>query len=77
MLLGAELKKRSESKYERCSATDDLSVYQVPPKPEASIDNRVLLCQNGVQQIEHPEDIDVNHGRCLNDSMWTRLKAEG
>jgi len=69
MLLEKELKSRSESKCELCSATDDLNVYLVPPEAEANINNSVLLCQNCIKQIEHPEDIDVNHWRCLNDSM--------
>ncbi len=91
MSLEIELKNRSESKCELCSATDDLNVYQIPPEVEANIDNSVLLCQNCIEQIENPEKIDVNHWRCLNDSMWsqipavqvmawrmlTRLKAEG
>jgi len=91
MSLETELKSRSESKCELCSATDDLNVYPVPPESEANIDNSVLLCQNCIEQIENPEKIDVNHWRCLNDSMWsqipavqvmawrmlTRLKAEG
>jgi len=91
MSLEAELKNRSESKCELCSATDDLNVYQVPPEAEANIDNSILLCQNCIEQIEYPEKVDVNHWRCLNDSMWsqipavqvmawrmlTRLKAEG
>lgn len=91
MSLEIELKKRSESKCELCSASDDLNVYQVPPETEANIDNSVLLCQNCIKQIENSENIDVNHWRCLNDSMWsqtpavqvmawrmlTRLKAEG
>lgn len=91
MSLEAELKKRSESKCELCSASDDLNVYLVPPESESTVDNSVLLCQNCIEQIENSEKIDVNHWRCLNDSMWsqipavqvmawrmlTRLKAEG
>ncbi len=91
MSLEAELKKRSESKCELCSASDDLNVYLVPPESESTVDNSVLLCRNCIEQIEDSEKIDVNHWRCLNDSMWsqipavqvmawrmlTRLKAEG
>ena len=91
MSLEAELKKRSESKCELCSASDDLNVYLVPPESESTVDNSVLLCQNCIEQIEDAEKTDVNHWRCLNDSMWsqipavqvmawrmlTRLKAEG
>ncbi len=91
MSLETELKKRSESKCELCSASDNLNVYSVPPESESTVDNSVLLCQNCIEQIEDAEKTDVNHWRCLNDSMWsqipavqvmawrmlTRLKAEG
>ncbi len=91
MSLETELKKRSESKCELCSASDNLNVYSIPPESESTVDNSVLLCQNCIEQIEDAEKTDVNHWRCLNDSMWsqipavqvmawrmlTRLKAEG
>ena len=70
-----ELKKRSDSKCELCGATDALEVYLVPPKIEVNTDNSILLCQNCIEQIEHPESIDVNHWRCLNDSMWSQIPA--
>ncbi len=75
MSLETELKKRSESKCELCGAIDDLNVYLVPPKLEATIDNSVLLCQNCIKQIEQPENIEINHWRCLNDSMWSQIPA--
>ncbi len=75
MSLETELKNRSESKCELCSATDDLNVYPIPPEVEANIDNSVLLCQNCIEQIENPEKVDVNHWRCLNDSMWSQIPA--
>ena len=91
MSLEAELEKRSESKCELCRTSDNLNIYLVPPESESTVDNSVFLCQNCIEQIEDAEKIDVNHWRCLNDSMWsqipavqvmvwrmlTRLKAEG
>ncbi|PIP02994.1 MAG: PhnA protein [Zetaproteobacteria bacterium CG12_big_fil_rev_8_21_14_0_65_54_13] len=82
---------RSESKCELCSATDNLTVYAVPPASDGSADQSVLICDTCRGQIENPETVDANHWRCLNDSMWsqvpavqvmawrmlTRLKAEG
>jgi protein PhnA len=35
----------------------------------------VLLCETCRDQIEHPENTDPNHWRCLNDSMWTPTPA--
>ncbi len=87
------LNERSGAKCELCSAADDLVVYDLSTDPgtETTADKSILICQNCRQQIEHPETMDVNHWRCLNDSMWsqepavqimawrmlTRLSAEG
>ncbi|MDA3893031.1 MAG: PhnA domain-containing protein [Salinivirgaceae bacterium] len=91
MAIEKDLKERSELKCELCTASENLSVYQVPPAFEATIDNCVLLCETCVTQMENPDKVDVNHWRCLNESMWStvpavqvmawrmlnRLKAEG
>ena len=65
-----ELLARSESKCELCGATENLGVYEVPPTSDGSADQSVLLCETCRGQIENPETVDVNHWRCLNDSMW-------
>ena len=85
------LQARSKSACELCSATDNLSVYEVPPTSTGNPDDCALLCSSCIEQIENPETVEPNHWRCLNDSMWnqtpavqvlawrmlTRLKAEG
>jgi len=87
----ATLLLRSASKCELCGANDELAVYEVPPEPDGSADQCVLICPTCRDQIEAPETMDTNHWRCLNESMWsqerpvqvmawrllTRLKAEG
>jgi protein PhnA len=70
-----ELHTRSESKCELCGATDNLSVYEIPPNSDGSADQSVLLCDTCRGQIENPETVDVNHWRCLNDSMWSQIPA--
>ncbi len=70
-----ELHARSESKCELCGATDNLSVYEIPPNSDGSADQSVLLCDTCRGQIENPETVDVNHWRCLNDSMWSQIPA--
>ncbi len=70
-----ELQTRSESKCELCSATNELSVYEIPPVKDAGADECILLCETCKDQINHPENIDVNHWRCLNDSMWSQIPA--
>ena len=86
-----ELQKRS-STCELCGSDEELIAYAVPPKAEVTAQNSILTCENCQSQIENPEtEVDSNHWRCLNDSMWsevtavqvvawrmlTRLRAEG
>ncbi len=66
---------RSESKCELCGATEELQVYEVPPESDGTPEQCVLLCKTCVEQIENPEKMDVNHWRCLNDSMWSQVPA--
>jgi protein PhnA len=70
-----ELHTRSESKCELCGATENLIVYEVPPNSNSTIDQSVLICETCHEQIEDPEKINVNHWRCLNDSMWSQEPA--
>lgn len=69
------LHERSGSKCELCGATDNLDVYEVPPDSDGSADKSVLLCATCREQIEDPDKVDVNHWRCLNDSMWSQVPA--
>ena len=75
MSIEKALHERSESKCELCSATDGLSVYEIPPSADGSADQAVLLCSNCIEQINDPEKVDINHWRCLNDSMWSQVPA--
>lgn len=91
MSIEKELQLRSESKCELCGKTDSLSVYSVTPKSGDSSDECAYLCSTCQSQIDGSDEVDVNHLRCLNDSMWntnpavqvlawrmlTRLKGEG
>ena len=91
MTVEEKLRERSDSTCELCSATDDLSVYEVPQSPEEGEEAAILVCGTCLEQIENPEAVEANHWRCLNDSMWStvpavqvmawrmldRLKAEG
>lgn len=69
------LRERSESKCELCGATENLGVYEIPPASDGSADQSVLVCETCREQIEDPAKVDVNHWRCLNDSMWSQVPA--
>jgi len=66
---------RSHSACELCSANENLGVYEVPPESNGSADECVLLCDTCREQIENPDKVDINHWRCLNDSMWSQTPA--
>ncbi|MET4161104.1 protein PhnA [Marinobacterium sp. MBR-111] len=75
MSIEQALQARSESKCELCGATEDLAVFPVPPSSDNSVDQSVLLCETCRNQIDNPEQVDTNHWRCLNDSMWSQVPA--
>ena len=67
--------ERSGSKCELCTSTENLGVYEVPPDSKATADDSILLCETCRTQIENHNTVDVNHWRCLNDSMWSQVPA--
>ena len=74
-MLEQELQQRSESKCELCSASENLNIYEVPPNSKVSIDDCILLCEVCSSQLEKTVEVDPNHWRCLNDSMWSQVPA--
>jgi len=75
MSLDRELNKRSGGQCELCAATENLKVYTVLPTQKGGIDESVFACAICVDQIENPDKVDLNHWRCLNDSMWSEQTA--
>jgi len=71
MSLERELNKRSGSQCELCAATENLKEYQLLPTKKGGLDESVLACATCIDQIENPGHEDLNHWRCLNDSMWS------
>lgn len=66
-----ELNKRSGSQCELCAATENLKEYQVLPTKKGGLDESIFACATCIDQIENPGHEDLNHWRCLNDSMWS------
>ena len=69
------LKERSNSTCELCGTTEELKLYKIPPSLNESVDNSLLVCNTCHNQIEETEEMDVNHWRCLNESMWSEHTA--
>lgn len=80
MTIESDLQARSGSLCELCSfnsnssPSDSLEVFTVVPSDE-SADQSVLICSTCSGQINHPDTQDINHWRCLNDSMWSQVPA--
>tara|TARA_Y100001963_G_scaffold155736_2_gene247647 strand:+ start:407 stop:985 length:579 start_codon:yes stop_codon:yes gene_type:complete len=69
------LKDRSQSTCELCGSSSNLQQYTIPPSLNESVDTCVLVCDTCFNQIEKNTDMDPNHWRCLNDSMWSEHVA--
>lgn len=69
------LQERSNNHCELCNATENLKPYTIPPSLNESMDTCVLVCSTCQDQIEGNTDMDANHWRCLNDSMWSEHVA--
>jgi protein PhnA len=65
------LNKRSGSKCELCGAA--VKVYELLPT-KGGLDEAIMTCTTCKDQIENPGK-DLNHWRCLNDSMWNENSA--
>ncbi|MEH6679329.1 MAG: PhnA domain-containing protein [Sediminicola sp.] len=75
MGLERDLHDRSGSKCELCSATQDLTIYEVPPQRNGGLEEIVHCCGICSGQIEDPDTMVEDHWRCLNDSMWSQHAA--
>ncbi|WP_016990539.1 PhnA domain-containing protein [Flavobacterium sp. ACAM 123] len=75
MSIERELSKRSGSKCELCAANENLKVYEVLPAKNGGLDESIMACSTCIDQIETPGNEDLNHWRCLNDSMWSEHTA--
>ncbi len=69
------LQKRSNSICELCGKEENLGIYEVPPTSKGTEQDSILVCATCSTQIENPDQIDPNHWRCLNDSMWSEVDA--
>jgi protein PhnA len=68
------LKARSGSQCELCGAANNLSAYTVGGG-EGNHPADILICEKCAQQINSTSDLDGNHWRCLNNSMWSEVPA--
>lgn len=75
MSIEQTLQARIGGQCELCTSQDNLSVYEVPYSPDTTANSCVLVCGTCHDQLNNPENMDVNHWRCLSDSMWSQEPA--
>lgn len=74
MSIEQSLNTRSSGKCELCTASENLTIYEVPPV-EAHADKCIYVCSNCHSQLLAQTELDVNHWRCLKDCMWSEVPA--
>ena len=75
MGLERDLQQRSNSKCELCTNEENLFVYSVPDIKEKKLGTTIFACDICIEQMDNDDKIEVNHWRCLNDSMWSEHNA--
>jgi protein PhnA len=70
-----ELENRSSGKCELCSSEEKLISYTVAPKSGDSIHDCLAICLTCHEQLIGTNEIEPNHWRCLNDSIWSEVEA--
>ena len=71
MSIEKELQKRSGSVCELCSSPDNLGMMPVSPKAADTANFCAYICGTCKSQIREESELDPNHWRCLNESMWS------
>lgn len=70
-----ELSTRSNGSCELCSVTEELNVFVVSPKAGKNIDECIHICNVCNDQLTEATEMEPNHWRCINDSMWSDVEA--
>ena len=71
-----ELQLRSEGNCELCKSSTGLRSYEVAPAPNnGRIEDFIYIFETCESQINDADKVEVNHWRCLNDSMWSEVPA--
>ena len=67
-----ELLTRANNSCELCQSNTDLEIYEVPFVPT---DGEIICCATCRTQIKDTSQMNPDHWRCLNDSMWSEVPA--
>lgn len=70
-----ELSARSGGKCELCGSSDGMTTFVVAPKSGGNVDECIHICSTCNDQLTGVADVNPDHWRCLNDSMWSEVDA--
>lgn len=71
MALFDSLLSRAQHKCELCGSPEGLSLYETNPDKRADENSALVICSLCKSQLDTPTQLDPNHWRCLNESMWS------
>lgn len=73
MPIPKELLTRAASQCELCTSPDQLDIYKVATPSKEEDGEPIVVCQQCQTQLQNPTDL--NHWRCLNESIWSTVPA--
>ncbi|HEY7771843.1 MAG TPA: PhnA domain-containing protein [Marinagarivorans sp.] len=74
MSIDSRLLARADHKCELCGSTNNFQAYPVPHS-DGQPESVILACEKCREQLPEGNTLEVNHWRCLNDSMWSPTPA--
>jgi protein PhnA len=74
MTIDKELEQRSGAVCELCGSNKSLQIFAVEPSNNSAAQS-IYACKTCVEQMQDASKMEVNHWRCLNDSMWSPVPA--
>lgn len=74
MSISKPLEERSGNACELCGSASELSTHIVSPKEGQDVSEQIAVCDTCAAGIGGDLG-DMNHWRCLNDSMWSAVPA--
>lgn len=63
---------RDNTQCELCGSTENLELLNIG---DGSAEQSLTLCETCRTQIANPDNLDANHWRVLNDTMWSEIPA--
>ena len=69
------LKERSNNQCEICQSEDALAPFFIPQSPDTTANSHVYICSLCLSNVGDQKNCDVQHFRCLTNSMWSTTPA--